>query len=559
MVRDGDSGTTRELPVPTRRGPPAARGGGYAGLFAVPAPLEDASESFGSLSQISAVGIHPWRMNAKLAVRFRTTGGEEVWYSCSGSMIDAEVVLTASHCVYARDPNGDEIFDWAEEVWVYPGWDGGGATGLPESVETYGYGWGNWYRASTAWIEFGDTTYDLGLVRIERAVGMLTGWYGWAYGFSCAAVQSRTSHNASYPSEECGEPGLHTGRDMYYWSGVVDACPGNSFRLDTGGGCFGAMWGGMSGSSMYFVEHGDLYAEAVASTSDRSTVAFYARLWSVFVTDMNDTVIPDARGDVFDLQALYAVASPTAVTAGQQLDSASFLAANPTNGAADSSYPLGVYLSSDELLSTTDTLLQSTSFGHGFAPMSSATVDLSVPPTIPLGTPSGIHWLGIVLDASVDGNPSNNATSHWDAQAILVDGVADLVASDVDAPGGTFAWGEPLAVGFLIENRGGDPSTAVTVEIRASANQLITTYDPLLGSYQYGGVAGVGALSDVVTPRIPGGLAEGSYHIGLIAFAENDIDSWNDKAFDPTPIVVDGLFADGFESGGTSAWSDAEP
>ncbi len=564
-VHDAVTGESTPLPA-TRELGEARSGGGYEGPFTDPdRPLETdyVDRSFSSLTQINDQGSDPWRVNAKLVMEFQTTGGTTLWYVCSGSMQDAEVVLTASHCVYARNPDGNNIYDWAQEIWVYPGWDGFGATHTVGTYETYGYGRGSYYQANNGWINSGDNTYDVGLVRIERAVGALTGSWGWAYGYSCSTVMGRTMNNTSYPSESCGQPGLHNGRDMYYMYGTVDDCnTTNRFHITTSGGCFNAVWGGMSGSAMYYIDNGNRYAEAVTSTSNRTTDAYYARLWQGFVDDMNNTFIPGARTSTFDLQALYALASPTTIAAGHQFSSASFFTTNSTNGSIGStSFPLTARLSTNEILSSGDTLLQSTSFTVSYAAMQSRTITFSTPPTIPLNTPTGNYWFGVVLDPSVDGVSSNNNTHYWDAQPVHVNGVADLVADWLTAPSGTFSTGDPIAISYNIDNVGGDPSNSITVKIRASVNTIISTADPLVASYTISGLAGGGTTTRNVSPATPGGLS-GSYYIGMIISASDDVSTANNTTYDTVPItIVDSsmIFSDGFESGNTSAWSGTVP
>src|SRR5690606_12762579 len=122
--------------------------------------------------------------------------------------------------------------------------------------------------------------YDVGLALCyDRSVGMLTGWFGWAWGFDCATNLGRTYNNASYPAESCSG-GLHTGRDMYYWFGDFDSCvTDNRLQIDTTSGCLTAVWGGMSGSSAYYIDGDSRFAHAVCSTSDRATYGRWAKQW----------------------------------------------------------------------------------------------------------------------------------------------------------------------------------------------------------------------------------------------------------------------------------------
>jgi V8-like Glu-specific endopeptidase len=96
-------------------------GGGYSGADGGEQDPEGLLASFGTMSMIGNTEDHPWRMNAKVVIRF---GGS--FFVCSGTMRDPETVFTAGHCVYDYGGAG-----WADEIWVYPGWDGVGGQATP--------------------------------------------------------------------------------------------------------------------------------------------------------------------------------------------------------------------------------------------------------------------------------------------------------------------------------------------------------------------------------------------------------------------------------------------
>ncbi len=392
------------------------QGGGYNGADGgkLPengeAPRSVDPKAFSSMSKVDTYTTHPWRMNVKLIMRFEDSSGGSHWYSCSGTMRDAEVVQTAGHCVYERG-NG---YGWAKEVYVYPAYDGDG--------DAYGYGKAGNLISLSGWTNNGDWNYDLGAVLITRAVGMLTGWFGWSVGGDCATELARTWNNASYPSEDCGQPGLHNGRDMYYWHGTFDSCPDtNRLQIDTTGGCFDALWGGQSGSGAYYIDNSTRYVGAVASTSNRSTIGRYTRTFQGWVDYLNNTFIPDmARGASFDLQALYTRLDNPDITSGDMTIGLKHTASNPTNGtsAAANRY-FKVYLSTNDYISTGDTLLSSQLYNWEFAAMENVTINM-VNVKIPLDTPTGDYWLGVIYDNSTDSNDANNSTMGWDAAAIHV-------------------------------------------------------------------------------------------------------------------------------------------
>lgn len=460
LVHDSRNGQSFELggaAAPALGGVEGEEMPGYGGIDGG-GGTEVTPAGFGSMFEIGDAtrAIHPWRMNAKLVMRFVDSGGNDQYYVCSGCMVDAETVLTAAHCVYFR---GGGINNWAAEIWVYPGWDGaGGAVGL---VNPYGWAQGTFYMAGANYVNFGDFNSDVGSIRLNRAVGMLTGWFGTAWGFSCGTIQSRTYNNASYPAEFCGG-GLHTGSDMYYWSGGIDSCPGNQMTLATSPGCLTALWGGMSGSGMYYIDGGNRYVHAVASTSDRAFVGNYCKVWDTYFNDLYNSFIPGTRGATFDLQALDCNFEPAVINAGSTFSVQNHLATNPTDGSASGTFGYGVYLSSNDNISEFDTLLSSQFYSWTFNPMSSVTINM-VPVTIPANTPPGNYWVGVQYDAGTDIDASNNDTDVWDAVPITVVCPAQGAPTGVSATDGTWCdrvrvtWTAPSGATEYYVYRNGSP------------------------------------------------------------------------------------------------------
>ena len=567
LLHEVRTGVTEEISAGPASGLSGASGPGYDGVWADRSPRGDADslKTFGDMALQADTSLVPWLRIAKLKIRFVNEYGLPVWGDCSGTMIDAETVLTAGHCVYAHTIETDDgtthvINDWAEEIWVYPGWDGNSfAVGDEpgQTVENFGFGYASSYMATNPWVWSEDHNYDLGAIRIERAVGMVTGWYGWQWGQDCSWIDDRPYFNASFPAEECDpDTGLHNGRDMYFWGGWIDSCSDgdNQLVLDTSGGCFNAGWGGMSGSSLYYyVEGGVQRALAVASTADRDTWLKYCKLSEAFVSVLTDGFIPVSRGNSFDLQALNLTRTAGVVTAGEPVSGLNFLATNPTNGVASGAWSYGVYLSGNENISNTDTFLLQSAFTQSFSSMESVTV--MVPDvTIPISTPTSIKWLGTVLDPATDTAPNNNATHGWDAHQITVWGVADIVAGPVDAPGGAYCVGDSLEVSFQVTNQGGDQSNPITVEVRISSNEYISIVDPLVGTFSFDGLPGQGTFDATRTVTLPTNISARDWYVGILVYSDNDVEETNDRAYDPLPITVNCLFKDGFESGNTSAW-----
>eukprot|EP00913_Durusdinium_trenchii_P006265 g5877.t1 len=502
---------------------------------------DSAARSFGTMTEIGDPGAFPWRMNVKLVMRFVDEGGVDRFFVASGSMADAETVLTAGHCVYAHSPNGIAINDWAADIWVYPGWDGVGSAnefsgnwGEAEST-----GLGSW----TGWTVNGSFDNDLGFIRVNRAVGMLTGWYGWWWGGDCASVQARLYNVGSYPAEGCGIAGLHNGRDQYYWWGSYDSCPGQQLQTLTTPGCFTAQWGGMSGGGSYFIDDGSRIVHSVISNSNNATFANHVKQWEGW-SDYRVDFVNASRGASFDLQALQARYSDSTPTAGQTI-TGEFDAPNPTNANPSSAtYTFRHYLSTNDFISTADTLIGgSWTYTFDYAAMQNVHINPhSI--TIPIGTPSGSYYLGVELDPSTDGVDSNDNTTGWDSFPVTVAGVADIVANSLSAPSGTFNPGESFVVSYNIHNQGGDSSNNVGLDFRASLNTIISTGDVQIGQVNTGGLAGNTTRANSFVVTLPPTMSPGTYYIGLISSASDDVNALNNSTFDSIPITVAECVAD---------------
>lgn len=516
---------------------------GYRSPFGVWTSEGSGLRSFGTMTEVGDDSAFPWRRNVKLVMRFVDNGGTNRFFVCSGSMADWETVLTAGHCIYAFSPGGFQINDWAAEVWAYPGWDGNGQLRSDQIIQHFGVGRGNQYRAFTGWTENANFDWDMGLIRIRRAVGALTGWFGYRWGDSCSTIRSRRYHLASYPAESCGTTGLHNGRDMYYWTGDYDGCDLNvqQLELDTTAGCFTAQWGGMSGGGSYLrTETDNRRVHAVVSNSDNATFANHTRMWENFKDSMLNFEA-GSRGSTFDLQLLRARYLGNAVQAGESLEGDGYLLVNATDAdEPNRSYSITHYLSTNDTISTLDTALRTESTSWDFEPRQTLTVNnTGIFYNVPIDVPSGTYFIGAELNSS-DGNSGNNDGTGWDAQQITVQGVADLVAELVDPQTGTVFIEEFLDVDYRYRNRGGERSDTVQVKIQLSVNSTISDFDTLLASFTDSGLDGQAIRADSALVGIPFSVEPGAYYLGLMVESTGDVDSGNNSVAASIPIDVVG-------------------
>ena len=239
--------------------------------------------------------------------------------------------------------------------------------------------------AFTGWTEDDDFDWDIGVIRVSRAVGMLAGWTGWSWGYSCSTIQGRQYHNFSYPAESCGQDDadgnpLHNGDDMYYRQGEFDSCPGNQLHIDTTAGCFTTSHGGMSGSGYYYLDDdGDRRVHAQHSNGNGSTSSNAAKIWESLSDFLVDDFVPGSRGSNFDLQAMYirseaGVSEPAPYSANDTIDDLKFTSANPTNGSDSGTWGFDVYLSTDDTIDTGDTLLDHKTYSWDYNSMAEVNV-----------------------------------------------------------------------------------------------------------------------------------------------------------------------------------------
>ncbi len=487
-------------------------------------------ENMGALTLISDTTSAPWVINCKLLMRFGT--GYSV---CSGTLIDRRTVLTAGHCI--NQGNGGA---WADEVWVFPGYDNDNGNGntLPFSDETdwpVGFGKVTNYVSWTGWTQNGDFNVDQCYVRLDRPVGFITGNFGYGYTSSCNDYTSNyTWHNASYPSEAAYG---WTGNFMYYRFGTFDSCPSsNRAQYDSAG------YGGMSGSSQYRIDGSSRFAYGVASTSDRQTYTRHANFWQGAFEYVRDTFIDDAKPTTHDLWAIWtrATNSATSVTAGNTIP-VNAIVGNWSQASYNGSASYTYRLSTNDIISTGDTSLASGSFSHNYGTTGSVFAPTRTL-TIPKSTPSGTRWIGLLLDHS-DASSANNDSSGQDAWEITVNGVADPAITGFQNTPGSFFHGQNVQVQASFQNLGGDPSNSITMSVRASTNNILSTGDPEIASFVYSGLSGNGSFTTPVElANLPASLGEGPRYIGIIISATDDTDTSTTSNYRlaASPIQVNG-------------------
>ena len=350
--------------------------------------------NFSDLVWVSNQEDYPWCVNVKLYMQFASG-----LYVGSGVLIDPLHVLTAGHCVYDAVHGGT----WATQIIVVPAYENG--------VAPYGTATAVQLHSWTGWTNDANWDDDMGVIDLDRPVGALTGWHGYGYDNDWSFFSGNTFHNPGYPAAS-----PYNGQYMYYWYGNFDECPAsgtsNQVKFNK------QSYGGQSGSGAYYIDSGNRYVYAELSNGT-STWTRDVCITSTKFTHIGDFIADDTPA-TFDLIPLDVnIAPPTAIT-GTQLSAMNYLVHNYSSSAWYGTVTVKVYLSTNDNISTLDTLIQTHYFTYDFSPKSSVRITVTTPPTIPAGTAAGNYWIGVILDIS-DNNTSNNDSDGQDASSLTIE------------------------------------------------------------------------------------------------------------------------------------------
>lgn len=174
---------------------------------------------------------------------------------------------------------------------------------------------------------------------------------------------------------------------------------------------------------------------------------------------------------------------------------------------------VGIYLSTDAVISTTDTRLGARSIGALLRGASSAAATTV---TIPATLAPGTYYLGAIADYANQARESDEANNALVGSLITLSVGADLVMSAVTGPASGLS-GASIAIATTMLNQGVGASSSAYVGLYLSTDPLITTADLRLGTRSVGALAAGASSSASVTLVIPASLAPGTYYLGAIA------------------------------------------
>jgi serralysin len=209
-------------------------------------------------------------------------------------------------------------------------------------------------------------------------------------------------------------------------------------------------------------------------------------------------------------------------------------------------FRIGIYLSTDETITSSDTLLgdRLVPFGLG----SSFSTVASAPVTVPLGTPEGEYTIGALADWQDIVSESDETDNGLNAAGIFRVRIPpppapDLVASDVDVIDlSPFTTGEVIRVGHTVTNSGELDAGSFRVGIYLSEDEVIDPLeDTLLGTRVLSSLSIGSSSAANTTVQLPPNVALTAWRIGVLVDdleAQAESDEGNNSAVDPEAHVI---------------------
>lgn len=347
----------------------------------------------------------PWNAVAKLLVRF-IVDGKPHFYACSGALVGPFHLLTAAHCVFSFDPNGDGSLDdaaWADDVWVWPAQtDLLEPLGVPE--RPFGESRAVLNRAYEGWTVAHDITWDIALLTLNRPAAGAAGWMDLEADHPVAGLSF-----SGYPVEEPYVPPETL--VQYGGSGAADVAGYGDRQVQLtifsyGGHSGGPVWRDDPG--------GNAKLQGVLSVSDRRGYAAATLVTAAnsadFATWMSDDYerrMPVSRPDLCEYM-LAPAAKGLLARSARQRDAVGVTFNVFNSGAADSGrIAVDFYLSTNPSIGAKDVFVDRRTLDSLLAgAFLVATTDLTIPST----APAGEYYLGWLMRASeAEYSTTNNA------------------------------------------------------------------------------------------------------------------------------------------------------
>ncbi|TKJ22568.1 MAG: hypothetical protein CEE43_06670 [Promethearchaeota archaeon Loki_b32] len=340
--------------------------------------------------RITPTTTYPWSTIVKLYI---TWGSYNTF--ATGAVIDKNHVLTAGHCVYSHTYGG-----WADSIKVVPGAESG--------IEPFGHVWSIEMRCYNDWIIHASPNHDFAVITLDRDIGLQTGWMGLYTTLPTSSTYTGLLNTAGYPHD------LDNGENLYWCHdyGVSADEYNHRYNLDT--------TGGQSGSPIWFYYNNGPYILSIVAYSFIGLDLNYGtRLNRNKYDCINNWLFADStltdKADLASENNHLAGYSSTIVGAGLTNFEVWCKIRNIGTITA-SSIIVSYYASTDTSFSKQDYLI-----GTDVIPSltSTSTSDSRWSGTFPEGIPSGVYYIGWIIDVDnniEEFNEDNNYNFIWSSK-----------------------------------------------------------------------------------------------------------------------------------------------
>lgn len=238
-----------------------------------------------------SINSYPIRTTVKL---FQITE-DTLTQRCSAILVANDLVLTSAHCIGWRDSTGE--FTFRDSVYAYPAFD--------NAEENLNYG----SSKVTGYILFSSFTQnlspDIALLKLEKPLGLKTGWVGIAYNNDDNFFKNSVFHKFSYPGtvDISDTTRIFNGDTMYYCFGTLDI-------VDNWLGYYILGIPGQSGSSLIYTDNEKYLSFGTLVWSNNSrhlriTPKYFYPLASVIINDISNIDTKDKKIVDYSLSEAY--------------------------------------------------------------------------------------------------------------------------------------------------------------------------------------------------------------------------------------------------------------